>query len=166
MNATKILPLNLDHRMFTEVHHGIQQTLSNMFGVDPRPMTFSIGKFTKTGGDISAVLNLVQEKAVGILIVSFPRATILPIFSRLYQDQFEDFNQSIEDGIGEIANVTFGIMKASMNRAGYSLSRAIPEIVVGSYRPVTKVPLTTMTIPYTSQYGAFEVQVVVYDPNL
>ena len=167
MHGTKTSqPLKLDHRMFTEVHHGLQQTLSNMFGVEPKPQPFSVGRFTKTNGDISSVINLMQEKAEGLLILTFPRSTIVPVFSRLYQEEFHELNQSIADGVGEIANVTFGIVKTSLNKAGFALQRTIPEIVIGNYRPVAKkVVLEAMTIPYTCQFGAFEAQVIVYVPE-
>lgn len=155
-----------------EISLGVTRTLSDVFGVKPVTGSYSVeqaGEIKMSNiFDIAGFVELNnQEKHGGHLVVSFPQATIFAILGKFYRKQFTDFEKSIQDGVGELTNMIFGLMKANLGKEGFAFKMALPKVVLGNETPeqlkgATRTQTLVLTIPYETEAGPFSVTLILY----
>jgi len=117
-------------------------------------------------GDISGSVGLVQDEFEGNMIISFPRSTILALMEKVYGSKFPDLNKSVSDGVGEITNTLFAMVKQGLSERGYRFKMALPSVVVGDQHDISQLEGTeTLAIPFSTPVGNFEVFVSLCRPE-
>jgi chemotaxis protein CheX len=162
MQAPK--PLQIGEDLVREVDHGVSKTFSTMFGITPKagPHTFD----HESGGkaDISGFVGLAQARVEGMLVISFPQETIFAMLSKMYKKPFNEVDKSVKSGVGELTNIVFGVMKTNMNKNGFALKMAIPNVIFGDQHSVTSSAAEgkSFTIPYMTEAGPFSVHLTLF----
>ena len=160
MIKEKRLSIELGERLAKEIDFGVYSTFGNMFGLKPKMQPFRIAKTSTMQGDVSGILTVVQEKAEGTFIVCFPKETIFKVLEKMYQKPFTTIDRSVQAGVGELTNIIYGVLKANLNRDGFSFKMALPNIVVGEAHTImTMNAVSTMTVPFTTEIGDFSVMI-------
>ena len=163
MTGEKKLNVELGERLSKEINCGVQATFGNMFGVKPVMQAFRIEKECSVEGDISGILSLMQEKAEGTFIVSFPKETIFKFLEKMYRKPFHSIDQSVKSGVGELTNIIYGVLKANLNKDGFSFKMAVPSVIVGENHTVITINAgATMVVPFQSPMGNFSVLVTFH----
>lgn len=158
MSDSKELKVELGDRFAREIDNGVHATLSNMFGLKTTVEKFRIEEECTVKGDISGLITLIQDKNEGTLIVSFPKATIFGLLSKMYRKPFAEINQSVKLGVGELTNIIYGVVKSNLNKDGFTLKMAVPNVVIGDqHRILTCDSGPTMVVPFHSEAGPFYV---------
>ena len=169
MTAKGASRIQLDDSLVGEIRRGFVQTLSNMFGVEPVAQPHSITPLEKgcvTEGEVTGSVNLIQDQIEGVMLVSFPSETILPILSVLFQKPHESIDKSVVAAVGELTNSAFGVMKTNLNRTGFQLRMSIPNVIVGKHRTIARgTNAVTLLVPFSTKYGPFFVTVALYRVN-
>ena len=154
-----------------EISLGVTRTLSDVFGVKPVTGTYSVaqaGEIKMSNVfDIAGFVELNnQEKHGGHLVVSFPEATIFEILGKFYRKQFTAFEKPVQDGVGELTNMIFGLMKANLGKEGFAFKMALPKVVLGNETPdqlkSSRTQTLVLTIPYETEAGPFSVTLILY----
>jgi CheY-specific phosphatase CheX len=155
-----------------EISHGVTRTLSDVFGVKPVTGLYSVESADEVKMsslfDIAGFVELNnQEKHGGHLVVSFPQATIFSILGKFYRKQFTAFEKPVQDGVGELTNMIFGLMKANLGKEGFAFKMALPKVVLGNETPdqlkaAGRNQTLVMTIPYETDAGPFSVTLILY----
>ncbi len=166
MAGEKKLNIELGDRLSKEINCGVQATFGNMFGVKPVMQTYRIEKECTVEGDISGILSLMQEKAEGTFIVSFPKETIFKFLEKMYRKPFASIDQSVKSGVGELTNIIYGVLKANLNKDGYAFKMAVPSVIVGENHTVMSINSgATMIVPFESPLGHFSVLVTFHQAS-
>jgi chemotaxis protein CheX len=86
----------------------------------------------KMRGDISSMVSVFGD-LYGTCVISFPKKLAIKIVQKLMMDDtIDDVNEDVQDGIGEMANLTAGQAKAILSgELGTSSSISIPSVITG-----------------------------------
>jgi len=106
---------------------GISNTLSEMCQLTCEFGKPFVEKHWVPIGDGSGVMELKSTLHNGFLRIHFPQQAIFKIMDRLIGEPPQEFNDSVLDGIGEITNIVYGTMKATLNPKGYAFKMASPK---------------------------------------
>ena len=103
--------------------------------------------------DISGVIGL-TGKAVGSVVVSFPKTLAMKITGKVIGSQVDFLNDDVIDIVGEIVNIISGNAKAQLEEFHMSLS--IPNVIVGDEHSVlTQKGVPVVRVPFESPEGEF-----------
>jgi chemotaxis protein CheX len=151
MNSTSTKPdLGMNANWSKAIVDAVVLTFTEMCGMEPFAGVARINSATPIHSDVSGIINLVQERVEGVLVVSFPKETIYHVLARIYGTEFHDVNRRVQDAVGEFTNVIYSTMKTSLNKGGHKLKMALPNVIIGDQHKVVSPTLngTTMTIPF------------------
>jgi len=112
--------------------------------------------------DISGTLSITSPYFRGSIAISFSNEVYKNLVSAMLEEGQENITAENQDGAAEIINIIFGQTKAILNTQGYSLARAIPNVVRGpghKIYPNSKIPV--LLVPFTSDAGNFFIQICV-----
>lgn len=154
--------LSLDERLVERVSEGVSRAFSSTFGIATKVGAYSIASDHSSKGDISGLVGLVQDEMEGTLTISFRKDTICPILSRIYGVEFDEINDSVREGVGEITNMVYCLIKTGLNETGHSFKMAIPNVVYGKDHTVMKLHHgKTLVVPFSTEYGIFFVDITL-----
>jgi len=112
--------------------------------------------------DISGNLTITSPYFRGSIAISFSQPVYKKLISQMLEEGQENITLDNQDGAAEIINIIFGQTKAILNTRGYSLQRAIPNVVRGHGHKIyqsSKIPV--LLVPFTSDAGDFFIQICV-----
>lgn len=133
--------------------------LKTMASIDPVPGKPYIKKGTSAIGDVSGVVGISGDTE-GSLCITFTRACILFIISRMLGEEQKEINDEVKDAVGELTNMISGDSRRRLEEIGYHFLGAIPSVISGpnhEVKHITKGPI--LSIPFSTQAGHFTVEV-------
>lgn len=164
--AAKQLSIDIADHLAEEINLGVQSTFINMFALKPHMQPYRLEKNSTVIADVSGLISITQEKIEGTLIVSFPKQTIFRMLEKMYKRSFTEVDSSVTAGVGELTNIVYGVFKASLNKSGYNLKMALPNVVIGEQHTVlTSENGPTLVTPFTTDLGDFYVRLSLNDPS-
>jgi len=92
----------------------IEQILGNL----PKSIPLDIYSFIAVRGEVFA----------GECVLGFSKATYLTLLKKLFDEDYSEITPENQDGTGEIVNMIFGKAKSELNKIGYGIQMARPEI--------------------------------------
>lgn len=151
--------LRPDDKLAGMIVSAIEQIFMSAFqtGCQANPPDFDVRE--EGYGDVTGVIGLAHPGLKGMLSVSFPKSTILSLLSRVYRTELTELNSSAKDGVGEVTNIIYGILKRQLNELGYSFGLAMPSVIIGQnhmFSACSDQPCVRVT--FTSEVGEFEVR--------
>jgi chemotaxis protein CheX len=157
-------PLQISEDLVKEVDHGVSKTFSTMFGIMPVAGQHTFDHESASKADISGFVGLAQARVEGVLVISFPQETIFAMLSTMYKKPFNEVDKSVRSGVGELTNIVFGVMKTNLNKNGFALKMAIPNVIFGDQHSVmsSAVEGKSFTIPYMTDSGPFSVHLTLF----
>jgi chemotaxis protein CheX len=133
--------------------------LKTMAFLEPIPGNPYIKKGGVASGDISGIVGITGE-AEGSLCLSFSKACILFIISKMLGEEQKEINEEVKDAVGELTNMISGDSRRRLQEIGHSFQGAIPSVISGpghEVKHITRGPI--LSIPFTTQAGDFIVEV-------
>lgn len=163
----------LNELMAKEISQGVSRTLGDVFGIRPvggdyRVVTPVPEKFIALP-DVSGFVELDnQARHRGALMISFPETTIYTIMGKFYRREFTAMDKAIVDGVGEMTNMIFGVMKTNLGKAGFAFKMSLPKVALGGQTPQQFDPLANqnqtivLSIPFETDAGPFTVTLILH----
>jgi len=133
--------------------------LKTMAFLEPIPGKPYIKKGGAASGDISGIVGITGESE-GSLCLSFSKACILFIISKMLGEEQKEINEDVKDAVGELTNMISGDSRRRLQEIGHSFQGAIPSVISGpghEVKHITRGPI--LSIPFTTQAGDFIVEV-------
>ena len=133
--------------------------LKTMAFLEPIPGKPFIKKGGASTGDISGIVGITGE-AEGSLCLSFSKACILFIISKMLGEEQKEINEEVKDAVGELTNMISGDSRRRLQDLGHSFQGAIPSVISGpghEVKHITRGPI--LSIPFATQAGDFVVEV-------
>lgn len=111
--------------------------------------------------DVTGVIGLSGQTS-GDVVISFEKQVALSAAAALTGGEYEDIEEDVIDTIGELTNMIAGQAKASLSSGDISL--ALPTVIVGKdHRIRFPSKIKPMSVPFQSDWGAFNVEVGLVD---
>lgn len=120
-------------------------------------------KQTLMVGDVSVMLSTFGA-LVGTVVISFPRKTsIRLVSSMLMDDDIDDFNDDVFDGVGEIGNLVVGSAKSAIaQKFGKDTQLSIPTTLVGKPHELQhQKGIPCIGCVFNTPHGKFALEVAV-----
>ena len=136
-----------------------RSVLKTMAFLEPIPGNPYIKKGGAASGDISGIVGITGE-AEGSLCLSFSKACILFIISKMLGEEQKEINEDVKDAVGELTNMISGDSRRRLQELGHSFQGAIPSVISGpghEVKHITKGPI--LSIPFVTTAGNFIVEV-------
>ncbi|MCB0364686.1 MAG: chemotaxis protein CheX [Bdellovibrionaceae bacterium] len=144
------------------VESNVRDVFLSMFNLEAKTGEHRFERDHVDQGDVSGTVGMVQQEMEGTLTVSFPKQTIFNILRDIYGRDFEEVDQTVKEGVGELTNVIYSMVKRGLNELGYDFKMAIPDIVVGENHQIFKVQVgQTLVLPFQLGEEKFEVSITI-----
>lgn len=106
---------------------GIKDTLAQLgpFSTEFQPHFYATDWAIPT--PISVILNLKQDEQPVQVRFHFDPKPIVDILEGMIGDKVDPESQDILDGVGEISNMIYGLIKSKTNNSGFSFGMSRPE---------------------------------------
>ena len=112
--------------------------------------------------DIAGLIGLTSTSFNGSIALCFRKQTFLNIMEAMLGEAFEEINEDVEDGAGELLNIIFGHAKRILNDKGYAIEKAIPSIISGDNINVQHLgKLPSVIVPFNSDAGVFYIEIAL-----
>lgn len=122
--------------------------------------TLRMQKSAVTTDEVTSILGVTGSVA-GLVFYSMSEDTARAMVSRMMGQEFEQFDELAQSGIGELGNVITGRAGVLLAEAGYSSNITPPALVRGKGTMVTTLDLNRLVFPLETEVGTFEIQVVL-----
>ncbi len=133
--------------------------LSTMAFTDSSPGAPSLKKDNLTKGAVTGLIGMAGSEINGNMILSFEKATILSIVSKMVMEEFSEINDDVTDAVGELTNMISGGAKKLLSEHGLSFDMATPIMIVGQnveLKQLSDHPV--ISIDFTTDSGKFWVE--------
>jgi len=120
---------------------------------------------TNMAGDVSVLLSIFGALN-GTIVLSFPRKVAIKLIGAMLMDEdLDDFNDDVIDGIGEIGNLVAGSAKSALAQAtGKELSVSIPTVLTGKPHDLQHMKgVPCIGCVFNSKHGKFALEVAVLE---
>lgn len=155
------LVLESNQSTIDKVGDAIQQTFSSILSTNLQMIEVHDGPIENPPKNISAIVVLKNPDIQGTLCLGMPTETAFQIFSKFYGAKIEQIDERILDGVGEVTNMVFGLLKKDLNKEGFDFEMFIPTVIVGNefnFISGLKGAGHTVTLHFESTEGGFWVQ--------
>ena len=165
MNELKRTPqLMPSEAMSLEIAESVEHTLNSLFGISATRGATRVEMGEPIEGDVSAFVSLIDTSVKGSFVLSFPAATICAMMSKMYGKEITTINKTARQGAGELANMMFGKLAASLFQSGFKFEMAVPNVIVGEKHSLEIFTTgVTLVTPFQSAMGEFSTMLVIYD---
>lgn len=151
----------LNDQLVADILRAAEETFGQYFNLRPHEKGHTISSEISFPCDVYAQIILMQNTEVGRFYVAFPKSTILPIISRLYGEDFATLTRPVIDGVGEISNTIYCLVKHHLNLKGQGLTHSPPPKVVvntGGQKTLT-IRGPSLNVPLACKFGDFHIVV-------
>jgi len=162
--AKKTVPkLILNDALSETVIMAVQKALGSMFSAIATPGKPTLETDFVIKGDISGLVGMVQDKMEAVMIVSFEKKTIFSMLAKVYGKEFSEIDTSVKQGVGEMTNIIYGLIKKSLNEKGFEFKLAIPNVVIGNSHTIINIHDggKTLVVPFNVEGGTFNIEIAV-----
>lgn len=153
--------IQLSPDLAERVRQGVAHCFKVTFGVEITPEPFKVEKYYRPQGDIVGRVEMPFSFPEGQMSVSFELQTIAPILAKVYGEQYSSINAEVSEGVGEIINMIYCLMKNEMNSQGYNLGMALPQVFSGKDAAPAQAIAQVLVMPFKTDFGPFVVDIVL-----
>ncbi len=150
----------MDQNFLSPFIESISNVLSTMAKLKADAGDPFIKEDEKAHGDVTGLISMTGEKAKGTFAITFSEKVILEITKRMIGEEVEEIDETVNDMVGEITNMTSGGSKKLLSEKGYRFDMAIPTVISGKahvIRHKSKAPVTI--VPFNTEAGSFFVEI-------
>jgi chemotaxis protein CheX len=113
--------------------------------------------------DISGVIGLSGDIR-GAVVMAYPKETALKVVSAFIGEAVTEFDASVSDAIGELANIIIGYAKKDLT--GISISISLPSVIRGANHLVDMPKnAPVVCIPFSGECGDFVIEVSIIEKD-
>ncbi len=128
--------------------------LRTMAEIEMLPQKPQIKGTATARGDISSLIDLIDDKAKGSFSITFDESLAFDIMDRMLGERPDELNDDVSDMVGEITNMVTGGAKRQLSEEGLNFKMASPVVVMGKDHFLEhKAKGDTIIIPFDSKFG-------------
>lgn len=120
----------------------------------------SLEREAYTSDDVSVLFSLVGD-VWGIAIISLSFETAKNITACILGQEFEEFNELAQSGIGELGNVIVGQSSTRLAEYGYHTQISVPTLIVGRGARISTLDIDRVVIPLQTEMGTLQLNLAL-----
>lgn len=143
---------------------GIQGTLSQLGPFKTEFKPHFLAHTWVVPSPISVIVNLKQNEQPLQVRFHFDSKPVIEILEGMLGDKVDPESQDILDGVGEISNMIYGLIKTKASSAGFQFGMGRPEACFTKNLPQNVNPNSqSLVIPFTINDSICHFEFVVFD---
>jgi chemotaxis protein CheX len=151
----------LDANFFKPFVEGTMNTLKVQCSLEvSSDKPFVKGSIPQPPYAIAGVIGITSNAFNGTITLCFPEKVFLGVMGKMLGESFTEINQDLQDGVAELLNIIFGQAKIILNQQGYTIQKAIPNVIRGHEivtTTITKGPV--IVLPFKVEFGEFHIEI-------
>ncbi len=120
----------------------------------------SLQRSAYTTSEVTTMLSIVGE-VQGMVLYGMPTNMALALVSQMMGQEFTEFDDLAQSGIGELGNVITGRASTKLSAGGFTANLSPPTLVVGKGLLVSTLDFQRLVIPLATQFGTLEIQLAL-----
>jgi CheY-specific phosphatase CheX len=132
--AEKIIAhkLKLNDAIIKIIDKAINETFTSFISISPVLKKCSKSEVSLPDkSDVAGMIAFIQSSLEGTLIIKFKKESILPLLSKLYNEELISIDNKVIGGVAELTNVIHAIVKEELNQEGYNYQMCLPVVIIG-----------------------------------
>lgn len=153
--------MSINDKITHAIAQGTVSFFSTMIGAEVTPGEPREGGGMAFSPGVSATLGMSGD-ADGSMAIHLPTKVAENIIEAWLGERLPADTQDARDAVGEITNIVLGDAKTTMSAGDIDINLSIPNVIAGTEFQFTyPANVTVQTVPFTSPYGDFVVDVAV-----
>ena len=142
---------------------GIKDTITKLgaFTLEFKPHFFAASWAVPT--PISVIVNIKQNEQPLQVRFHFDPKPVIEILEGMLGDKVDPESQDILDGVGEISNMIYGLIKTKASTAGFQFGMGRPEACFTKNLPPTVAAGQSLVIPFTVNGSICHFEFIVFE---
>ena len=138
--------------------------LSTMAQTEATHSQPSIKKTSIAKGDVTGIIGMIGNKAIGSLSITFTESVALDITNKMLGEKITSIDETVTDLVGEITNMVTGGAKRLLADIGHDFEMATPTVIAGIDHEIHhQCQGRIIQIPFESKSGKFFVEISFED---
>lgn len=102
----------------------------------------------------------------GIVIISLGFETAKNITARILGQEFDEFNELAQSGVGELGNVIVGQASTKLSEFGYRTQISVPTLIVGKGARISTLDIDRIVVPLQTEIGSLYLNLALRESSV
>jgi chemotaxis protein CheX len=120
----------------------------------------SMQKSALTTCEVTVMISIIGQ-VQGVVLYGMSKKTALGIVSLIMGQEFTEFDNLAQSGIGELGNVISGKATVNLSNAGFQTTISPPSLVIGHGAQISTLDFSRIVVPFTTEVGEIMVNLAV-----
>jgi chemotaxis protein CheX len=138
----------------------IAEVLDVEVGIGVTRGSLSLQKSNMTAKEITVLISIIGE-IQGVVLYGMSKETALAMVSRIMGQQFTEFDNLAQSGIGELGNVISGKATVNLAKAGVKSTISPPTLVMGEGARISTLDFSRIVVPIETELGEIVIHLAV-----
>lgn len=136
------------------------EVLKAEIGISPVRGALSLQKSALTTDNVTVLISIIGQ-IQGVVLYGMSKDTSLKIVSRILGQDFDEFDNLAQSGIGELGNVISGKATVNLSKAGFNATISPPTLVIGDGAQISTLDFSRVVVPFDTELGRMVVHLAV-----
>lgn len=120
----------------------------------------SMQKSSMTTSEVTVMISIIGQ-VQGVVLYGMSKTTSLGIVSRILDQEFGEFDNLAQSGIGELGNVISGKATINLSEAGFQTTISPPTLIIGQGAQISTLDFSRIAVPFSTELGEIIVHLAV-----
>ena len=120
----------------------------------------SMQKSSMTTSEVTVMISIIGQ-VQGVVLYGMSKATSLGVVSRILDQEFDEFDNLAQSGIGELGNVISGKATINLSEAGFQTTISPPTLIMGQGAHISTLDFSRIAVPFATELGDIIVHLAV-----
>lgn len=113
-----------------------------------------------TTQEVTTLISLVGD-VEGSVMFSMPREMALGIVSQMMGEEFDELDELVQSGIGELGNVIAGQAATKLSQTGLEANISVPTLIIGKGAIISTLDFQRLVVKLETGMGDMEVHLAL-----
>jgi chemotaxis protein CheX len=138
----------------------VSDVLKAEVGIPSSRGSLTLQKSSLTAGEVTVLISIIGQ-VQGVVLYGMSQATALGIVSHIMGQEFKEFDNLAQSGIGELGNVISGKATVNLSNAGFQTTISPPTLIVGAGAQISTLDFSRIVVPMETELGQLFVHLPV-----
>ena len=138
----------------------VVDVMQSEVGIPSNRGNLSMQKSSLTTSEVTVMISIIGQ-VQGVVLYGMSKMTSLGIVSRILGQEFTEFDNLAQSGIGELGNVISGKATVNLSDAGFQTTISPPTLLVGQGAQISTLDFSRIVVPFATELGDIIVHLAV-----
>jgi chemotaxis protein CheX len=136
------------------------EVLKAEIGISPVRGALSLQKSSLATDQVTVLISIIGQ-IQGVVLYGMSKQTSLAFVSRILGQEFTEFDNLAQSGIGELGNVVSGKATVNLSNAGFKATISPPTLIIGQGAQISTLDFSRVVVPFDTDLGRMVVHLAV-----